>query len=224
MPTLQLHGVTIPLDSPVAEATRAYMRRSGFASHEAQAVYRLLEKDDVVLELGTGCGFLAVYCAQRCARVVTVEADERMKSTIDSVFDANAHSLDGHVTQHFGAVTRKGERRRVHAADDFWTTHTTEIDAKKPGPEVEGLALSDLLDVYSPSVLVIDIEGGEVELVGEPLPAHVRAVVIQTHTLFEHAKDCPVYAWLTAEGFTRDADGPPSCGTWRRTVNETAQP
>ncbi len=215
MSTLTLHGVTIPLDGQISEVVRGHMRRSGFELHEAQAVFRLLERDDVVLELGTGCGFLAVYCAQRCAKVVTVEAAERMRQTIAAVLEANPLGERAPVVSLFGAVSRTGARRRLHPADDFWATRTSPVDPTRPGPDVAGLALSDLLETHAPSVLVIDIEGGETELAGEPLPTHVRAVVIETHEIAS-ATACPIAAWLTAEGFTRDDFGPPWCGTWRR--------
>lgn len=231
MPNLELHGVTIPLNDAISQTVREHMQRKSFELPEAQAVFRLLEPHDVVLELGTGCGFLAVYCAQRCSGVVTVEADPRMKDTIDGVLNANGVQVVSELGQGtgkaprvvslFGAVTRTGERRRLHTAEDFWATRTSKLDSRYPGPdvEVEGLALADLIERYAPSVLVIDIEGAEREL-GGPLPKHVRAVVVEVHD----GATFDVAEWLTAEGFALDGQGPAWCGTWLRILNETAQP
>jgi 16S rRNA (adenine1518-N6/adenine1519-N6)-dimethyltransferase len=49
---------------------------------EAMMNYADLSKDDVVLEVGTGLGFLTRLLSSRCRRVVTVEVDTRLSSIL----------------------------------------------------------------------------------------------------------------------------------------------
>ena len=63
---------------------------------------------------------------------------------------------------------------------------------------MRGVALGELIREHRPTVLVIDIEGGESDLGPTPLPG-VRAVIVECHSI----RDCEaVAAWLIPQGFS----------------------
>jgi hypothetical protein len=55
--------------------------------------------------------------------------------------------------------------------------------AEAPGEviEVPALRLGSILSRHRPSVVLLDIEGGEAALFDRPLPDHVRLVIMELH-------------------------------------------
>lgn len=215
-----VHGVRVPLGPAISGPVLEHMRRGSFELAEARALWRILRHGDRVLELGAGCGFLSTYCAQRLGSeaVLTVEADPGLEATIRAVYAENGVSP----RLLMRAVSRDGHKLRLLRSPDFWATKTATEPSPSPGnfgTWVHGISFGELLSRHEPTVVVVDIEGGELDLCGEHLPASVRELVVETH-----GPECEraVAAWLCAEGFAVLADGlhaeSPDVWTWRRVV------
>jgi hypothetical protein len=212
---LPLHGVLVPQTDPAftPEILR-HMKRGSYELAEARALWHVLRDDDRLLELGTGCGFLAAFASLRLgsAAVLTVEADPKMAPTIRATFAANGVSPLLMI-----AAVGDGCARRVDRAVDFWATRTAPLDGTEVAETVvDGIDLRTLLARHLPAVVVIDNEGGELALCGVPLPAHVRALVVETH-----GPECAraVDEWLLGQGFLVVADWEstsPDVTIWRR--------
>lgn len=192
---VRLHHVNVPLDERMSETIRAFLTSGQYEASEYRALKPLLRKTDRVLELGGGVGFLAAYCAKRlgdASQVVTVEADPEMAPVIRATFAAN----DVAPELVLGAVSRDGAPRVLLRHENLWSTRAVEDGI---GPTVDGVALGALLARHRPTVLIVDIEGGESALVPEPLDG-VRAVLIEAHS--EQAEQ-DVDGWLLPQGFER---------------------
>lgn len=192
MTSVSLRGVEIPLHQRFSEAIRASLSNGSYEQPECETLDGILLDDDRVLELGSGLGFLAVRCAQRLGsgRVLTVEADPEMRPVLLGTFAAN-HVAPGLM---IGAVSAEGRPRRLERAEDLWSTRTA---ASSGQGDIPGIRLSTLITWRSPTVLVIDIEGGESELGPTPLPG-VRAVLVECHS----RRDLyAVTEWLEPQGF-----------------------
>lgn len=187
--TRTLRGVVIPITDRFSPTMVAAVESGSYEAAEHALLAELLEPGDRLLELGTGCGYLAVAAAQiiGAENVTTVEADPEMAPTIRATFEAN--KLEPKLV--IGAVGDGGPRT-LSRAPDFWSTST------QRGGEELSLRLDNLLAAYAPIVLLCDIEGGEAELVGTPLPPTLRAVVIEAHG---PGLERDVTAWLTGEGY-----------------------
>ncbi len=198
---VRVHHVNVPLDERIGEQVRAALHGGGYEGAEYRALKSVLRKSDRVLELGAGLGVLATYCAKRLednSAVLTVEADPLMAPLIRATFAAN----DVSPTLLIAAASGSGAPMRLARAPEFWSTKAYPLAGERPGADivlVDGVALPALLSRHSPSVLVIDIEGGETSLVETPLPG-VRAVLIEVHS--EEA-DTAVHGWLSRQGFGR---------------------
>jgi len=66
---------------------------------ERMAVYATLSSDDVVLDIGAGFGFLTRFLAERCRKVLAVEADSRIAAVLRRVLRGlpNVEVVEGDV-------------------------------------------------------------------------------------------------------------------------------
>ncbi len=196
----ELQGVRIPHQERFSPVICRALQSQSYERPEFAALETLLDPSDRVLELGAGLGFLAVAMARKLGsdRVVTVEADPEMAGVILDTFRENGVSP----TLVLGAVSATGARRGLLRSENLWSTKTTGGDF---GQSVPGVALATLIDEHQPTVLVVDIEGGESELPPTALPG-VRAVLIEYHS---GGARRAVDGWLSNEGFhRRSARGP----------------
>jgi len=188
--TRTLRGVIVPITERFSPTMVAAVESGSYEAAEHALLAEVLTPGDRLLELGGGCGYLAVAAAQLIGahRVTTVEADPAMEATIRATFEANGVQPKLMI----GAVSRDASPRVVERAENFWSTKT------RPGGTEPGLAFDELLGVFEPTVLLCDIEGGESELCGLPLPETLRAVIIEAHS-YQTQKD--VVAWLKGAGY-----------------------
>ncbi len=190
----ELQGLRIPHQSRFSPRICRAIESGNYERAEYAALLDLLEPSDRVVELGTGLGFVAALLAQELGddRVVTVEADPEMAEIIGDTFREN--SVNPRLV--IGAVSAMGARRGLIRMENLWSTRT--ISALF-SPTVPGVALASLIDEHQPTVLVVDIEGGESELSPTALPG-VRAVLIECHS--DSARQA-VDRWLSSEGLHR---------------------
>jgi len=198
---IQHHGVWLPLSDAVSAEMRAVLYSGAYEEREYQVLSRLLTPGDRVLELGSGLGFITVVCAQRCSSVSSVEANPHMLDTLRETFRRNgvAPRLVS------GMVSSSGEEQTLFVAPNFWSSSA--YDRGGAATTVSGLAFARLLEEHQPTVLVIDIEGGELGLTSESIAPGVRAVVIELHAKVTGSDGARrVRDWLSGQGFeaTRD--------------------
>ncbi len=193
------HGIRLPLTEAVSEEMRATLYSGSYEEREYEVLSRLLQPDDRVLELGSGLGFITVLCARRCGseRVTSVEANPRLLSTIRTTFLCNG------VSPRLipGAVSARGEPQTLFVSQNFWSSSTHDRGGQPI--TVAGVALESLLAEHQPSVLVIDIEGGETALTSAAISPSVRAIVIELHAGVTGSEGAAqVRSWIERHGFS----------------------
>ena len=103
-----------------------------------------------------------------------------------------------------GIVALSDAEAEFHPAADFWASSTLAV-----APDTIRCPTIDanrLIRDFAPTVLVMDIEGGELGVLTQPLPG-VRLVVVETHPLVYGAEGVArITAALEAQGFV-PADG-----------------
>lgn len=177
----EYRGLTIPLAAtPEFESVRRSMYRGAYEGHELQALAKLIKPEDVVLELGAGLGVVSTFIAKRLnspEQLTTVEANPRLLPSIEAVAAQNGLKLK--VLQ--GAVGARDGSAEFFFANNFHSSSTLDRGLGAQATVVETLAFDRLLRDIKPSVVVFDIEGGEVEIFADPLPASVRVVCGEMH-------------------------------------------
>jgi FkbM family methyltransferase len=175
------NGLQIPLAATQdLKRARKLIFRGLYEREEIAAIETLVRADDVVLELGGGCGIVSSFVAKRLINsqnLHVIEANGRLIESIKSV--ASANSIDFEVC-HL-AVSSECREGEFYVSDDFLSSSVIDRGSGAVSQAVKFVALRDLIRTYSPTLLIVDVEGAEQDLFDEPLPHHVRALCIEIH-------------------------------------------
>jgi FkbM family methyltransferase len=187
MPSFVLNGVTLDLPDFALSAPLIAALDSGRYEHtEAGALAKHLKPGDRLLELGAGAGYLGVLAARviGAEAVMGVEGVPAMVKVARANLDRNgagAATLIGGAAVSDGFV---GDRVTFNVRKPFWASARAVADGVEGQGrpvEVPALRLGDLIARHHPTVLVVDIEGGEIDLFDRPLPPGVRLMVLEVH-------------------------------------------
>ena len=176
---VELGSVRLRIGSHLSPAILRAIYRGYYEAPELACLQRALTPSDVVLELGTGLGFLAAFCARRVGsdRVFTFEANPGLRPLIEETFRLNG------VAPRLESVMLGPARGRhaFYVERDFWISSTRRGPRPVEVLDVPVWALNEELERRHPTVLIIDIEGGEVELIEYMRLDGVRSVIIELH-------------------------------------------
>jgi FkbM family methyltransferase len=182
---LRSRNLRIPLDPDViSPRLRRLLREGDYEARECHAMFRIVRRDDVVLELGTGIGYTSALIAlNKPVRAVhTFEANPALLGYI-----AHLHQVNGvtNVTVHNEILAPKAGR-----PVNFYVRKqilASSLDRDK-GPDtiqrVEKIPVVDIntvLEKIRPTILICDIEGAEATLLPAARFRTLRGAVIETH-------------------------------------------
>lgn len=159
------------------------IQRGDYELPERNAVIRMLRPGDRVAEFGGGVGVVSMTAA-RITGPGTVHVFEPQPVACDLIRrNAALNGLDIACTN--AAVARESGTRT------FWTTSniisSNLFGGRRDGKgetatiEVETVAIGEILKTHRPNVLIVDIEGAEVEVLGGCDLGGIEVIVIELH-------------------------------------------
>ena len=173
-------GVRLPVRHPAIPPTIA--RELYFCRYERQEfhiVSRKLTRDDVVMEVGAGIGFLSAYCAKIVGsdHVFAYEANPELMPLIAEVYGANqvAPSISNVML-----AESEGEAD-FHIEPMFWSSSALSASRDARIVRVRRIRLNEEIKRVRPTFLIVDIEGGEHEFFHNADLAGVRKICVELH-------------------------------------------
>jgi len=184
-------GVDVMFDGPWASPkVQASLGSGRYERSERAVLAATLSPDDTYLELGCGIGLLATIAAARVgdANVVAVEADPVLADVARETASRNGYAIDVR-----NAVLLHDP---VEATVPFYVRPDFRLSSLNPLPEARGSDGSPaelrtiqvpVLDAHETiagvgaSYLMVDIEGGEMDLLRRPLPDCVTTLCVDLH-------------------------------------------
>lgn len=171
---------------------------------ERRLVTRALRPGDRVLEIGTGLGFVSLLCARIAGaqNVLSYEANP----ALEPIIRANHKLNDLAPALRMRAVTRNGAPVAFHQNANVVSSSLLERGLEATRIEVPSDAFDAALTEHRPDVIVMDIEGGELDVLSETALTGVRALVIELHPhiVGEEATNA-LLASLAERGFSETA-------------------
>jgi FkbM family methyltransferase len=202
-----LDGIEIEIGHHLSARVLFEMRIGRYERRERRAILPALRDDDVVLELGVGIGLVSMLCARRLGdgRVFGYEANPRLAPYLRANFARNG--LFPNVT--FAVLGAEAGERTFHIEPSFFGSSLHERTKGAETIRVPMHAFADVRAKRRPTVLVADIEGGEVELMSHAELDGIRLVVMELHPHIVGAQAIEtVIERVRAQGFrTEVGDG-----------------
>lgn len=201
---VETHGVKLWFAAPMLrKGHRRQIIRGEYESAELAVLDGTLAADDTVLELGAGLGLVSIFCAKRtgdAARVHVFEANPYLHEALKRNFALNGVTPDLHLmaaAKQGGEVTFNVDRSYTSSGLHGRPSETTEQ------VRVPAAGFEELVQRFRPTYLIMDIEGGEVDLLPGARMDSVRKICLEVHP--DIVGDEPIsrlVADLLATGFT----------------------
>lgn len=151
-----------------------------YEREERRLCDRSLEREDVVLQLGSAIGFLGLYCLKTIGvkRVYEVEANPDTLEKLKVNYRKN-----GEVARVLhAAVAPENGNLELNVGGEFWENSL--VSSGSESISVPARTLSSILNEFggpSISAVICDIEGAEEMLDFGELPDSVRTIIIELH-------------------------------------------
>ena len=205
MATFKLSGVTLNIPGHVLNPNlKKALQEGRYEWNERLAVTKNVQPGDRVLDIGAGAGFVSCLCAKVVGgeNLTSVEALPDMVPVVRRNLNLNGA---GDASVLHGAVVADGfdgDEVRFKVATGFWSSSISTQDSARD-IVVPVLRFSDLMRDVRPSVVIMDIEGGEVDICQQDWPDHVRLLIMEIHTrMYSAATLKAVFDGMSRNGFT----------------------
>lgn len=171
----------------INDAIRKAITSGRYEGQETIAVGKHIREDDRVLELGAGAGYITMQLASCVGgeNLLCVEASPKMVPCIEKNLQANL--IEGVTVMNAAVVPDNFTEEHVsfHMTAAFWASSLNGTMAKNwkstETIDVPAVKFSALMQAHKPSVVIMDIEGGEQGLFDAPWPDHVRLLIVELH-------------------------------------------
>lgn len=165
--------------TPPAPLLRALFTGT-YEQQEADLLRRFIADGETVLELGAGLGYLGISAIStgRCSRYVAYEANAGLIPLIERNMATNEAPFE----LHHGLLGGQVGEREFHLAPDFWASSLIKpAGADYTTVKVPCFDKNEVIRALSPTMLVVDIEGGESELFRDWDIQGVRKIILEIH-------------------------------------------
>ena len=174
-----VRGVRLELGPQVTPELRRVIYRERYERREAICLERILRPSDRFVEIGAGMGFLSALAALRIGseRVATYEADPRMLPLIRRTWELNGVApelVHGVLGEGDGVVA-------FHVEKSFVSSSVHRRSTTAVAVEVPQLDAAREMARHRPTVVAMDVEGAERELVSSVSWEGVDRLVIDLH-------------------------------------------
>lgn len=189
---VSIDGVEVMLDEDwTTPSIQAALRSGSYERAERGVLVATLSPDDTYLELGCGIGVLATLAAARVGdeNVVAIDADPVIANVARETTSRNGYAIEVRnvalLHDPVEAVTT------FYARTDFRLSSLSAVPVarkRNESPAELRKVQVSVVDAYEtiasvrPSYLMVDIEGGEIDLLRRPLPDCVTTVCVELHT------------------------------------------
>ncbi|HKW94490.1 MAG TPA: FkbM family methyltransferase [Methylomirabilota bacterium] len=197
---VEIEGIRIRIPSVASDPIREAIRARSYEAAELALLKGALAREDVVMEVGTGLGLLSAYCAKHIGddRVYTFEANPALEEPIRANYALNRVAP----TLEIGLVGHQVGPSAFYVGENFWSSSVLNKARGAKPITAPAISFNDKVKEIDPSFLLLDIEGGEYDLVRHADFRNVRKLVIEIHNwILTPAQVQYVQDTLVGQGF-----------------------
>lgn len=165
LPNIDIYGVRILLDKNWSYNVKDHIIRRDYETAEISIIKQNINKNDRILEIGTGLGFIAIFCSKIVGQenVISVEANPFLKEYHKKVSKLN-HLYPKIL---YNSIGKSGDETVFFIdRENFWSSSLIPFKGKNVVKmNVKNIDINDLIETTLPTFLIIDVEGFESELI-----------------------------------------------------------
>ncbi|WP_045021221.1 FkbM family methyltransferase [Rhizobium nepotum] len=186
MERISYHGVELDLDpSFMSKEMIEVIKQNRYEMQESRQLGRIIQREEVVLEIGAGIGFISALIAKNplTKSVVSYEANPALIPKIVDTLTRNV-SLESKKWEVRNAVLMNGtcpDHIDFFVHRDFWASSLDPSSSHERVEKVKVESFNAVLAMVRPTLIVCDIEGGELELFRNADLSGVKKVFLETH-------------------------------------------
>ncbi len=196
----EVSGVRLRLGGYLGQSATERILSGNYEQDEMRGLSAILAPRDVVMEIGAGIGFLSSHCAKVVGSENTYafEANPELEAAIRDTYELNRVSPHLEIC----VLAHEGGERTFYLAESFMVSSLTSQGQRTRAVKVPAKLLNAEIARIQPSLLMLDIEGGEFELFPEIDLQTIRKIVIELHPRnAEREKTRSLISDLYARGF-----------------------
>ncbi|WP_412033052.1 FkbM family methyltransferase [Nitratireductor aquimarinus] len=173
-------------DGIVSNVIQKKIEDGRYEKHEAKTVAKILDENEVFLELGAGVGVISTlaWLTGKVREVHCYEADPRLIPLIKATHRENGVQGQVHnviLTNDEDAL--QAESVDFHIREHFYGNSTiTSVGREvKETLKIPVQSINDAIKAIQPTVIACDIEGGELGLFDDVEMPSVKKIMLETH-------------------------------------------
>lgn len=203
-PTVQAHGIVVPLGNHLSPEVLQALDHQTYEQCERGLLEEYLTADDRVMELGAGIGFISALCARKVgsSNVETYEANPKLQRPIRQLYSLNGVNP----ALNFCILGPQPGTRLFHLHRNFVCSTTEGLSKGRQSVNVLVRSFREEMDRVRPSFLIVDIEGGEFDLLMDQELPTVRTLLLEVHpAVLGESRIASLRGWFYSIGFERKA-------------------
>ena len=179
-PYTKIAYIKIPVNKNWSYSLLKALYKKDYEGGELVILHSVLDKNDKVLELGTGLGLLSAYTAKTIGsdNILTYEANRLLEDSIKKLYTinkVNPRLVIALASHQAGKVKFYAER------NDIWSSSTLKLTNTSHEYIVESIDINVVINEFKPNFLLIDIEGAEYDLLPKLDLSNINKLLIELH-------------------------------------------
>lgn len=184
-PAAYCMGVTVPMSPFLHEKRIDRINGGRYEGQEIRGALHVIHEGDNVLELGTGLGIVGAVVAKNCrpAKLLSFEANPALIPHINALYQRNNLTDIASVRNEI-LISAKDRPKSVpfYVHNNYLGSSLGgNANRAKETVEIPTADFNAIKDEFKPDSILMDIEGGELEILENTDLSSVRAIVIEFH-------------------------------------------
>jgi FkbM family methyltransferase len=177
---VEMEGVKIKVPQIASNVISKAIYDGSYEAMELKLLKNKISKDDIVLEIGTGLGLLSTYCAKKIGsdKIFTFEGNPALEKAIKDNYSLNQVTPDLKMC----LVGSQSGFRTFYVGENFWSSSIFNKPKGAQPINVPVMSFNEVVRSINPTFLILDVEGGEYELVEYADFYNVRKLLIEIHS------------------------------------------
>ena len=197
----KVNSIYLPLDFSIGFDTLRWIVNHQYEINEIQIIQNTIQTEDIVLEIGTGLGFISSFCCKKNNnKVYTFEANPNNYEICKNVFIKN-----GVNPNHQNIVLSNDEGTINFSVNNKRRLASSLLNKNENITLIQTQNLNNIISSVKPNYLIMDIEGGEYEIFKIIDFQYICKVQFELHPqLLDESKCVEIFDLLEANHFTKN--------------------